>query len=118
VHDAKIDINGKDGAYTVKVDGGKIMTCTTEPVLGGDNKTPITHTNTKDALNPTMYQGPSPPARTRMRHEHHPGQGPQLVLQPAHEEQRQSLNRSIRESGRAAVGSPAFSLGRSIGMSF
>jgi hypothetical protein len=57
VHDAKIDINGKDGAYTVKVDGGKIMTCTTEPVLGGDNKTPITHTNTKDALNPTMYQG-------------------------------------------------------------
>jgi hypothetical protein len=57
VHDAKISIDGKDGAYTVKVDGGKIMTCTTTPVLGGDHKTAIKHENTLDAVNPVMYQG-------------------------------------------------------------
>jgi len=57
VQDGKVEIAGKDGAYTVKVDGGKVMTCTTEPVLGGDKKTPITHTNTQDAINPVMCQG-------------------------------------------------------------
>ncbi len=57
VHDAKVGIAGKDGAYTIKVDGGKVMTCTTAPVLGGDKKTPIVHENTLDAVNPVMYQG-------------------------------------------------------------
>ncbi len=57
VKDAKVEISGKDGAYTAKVDGGKVMSCTTEPVMGGDGKTPLVHTNTQDALNPTMYQG-------------------------------------------------------------
>jgi len=56
VHDAKVEIAGKDGSYTVKVDAGKIMTFVTEPILGGDKKTPVVHSNTKDALNPTMYQ--------------------------------------------------------------
>jgi hypothetical protein len=56
VHDAKVEITGKDGAYTAKVDGGKIMTLVTEPMLGGDKKTPVVHSNTMDALNPTMYQ--------------------------------------------------------------
>jgi hypothetical protein len=56
VHDAKVEIAGKDGNHTVTVDGGKIMTFVTEPILGGDKKTPIVHMNTKDALNPTMYQ--------------------------------------------------------------
>ena len=29
----------------------------TEPVLGGDGKTPIGYTNIKNAVNPTVYQG-------------------------------------------------------------
>jgi hypothetical protein len=57
VKDAKIDFGGHDGAYTVKVDGGKTMSLTTEPLLGGDKKTPVVHMNTQDAVNPTMYQG-------------------------------------------------------------
>jgi hypothetical protein len=57
VSDAKIELSGHDGTYTVKVDGGKIMTCTTEPVMGGDMKTPVVHSNGHDVLNPTMYQG-------------------------------------------------------------
>lgn len=57
VHDAKIEFTGKDGAYTVKLGGGKLMTLVTEPVLGGDKKTPVVHMNTQDAVNPVMYQG-------------------------------------------------------------
>lgn len=57
VKDAKVEIMGKDGAYKVSVDGGKIMKFETEPTLGGDKKTPVMHGNTMDALNPTMYQG-------------------------------------------------------------
>ena len=59
IKDAKIDITGKDGKYTVKVDDGKIMELNTEPVIGGDNKTPVAHTNTHNALNSTMYQAKS-----------------------------------------------------------
>ncbi len=54
--EAKVELTGKDGAYTIRVDGGKVMQCTTEPMLGGDRKTPIVHSNTFDALNPVMYQ--------------------------------------------------------------
>lgn len=57
VKDAKVEIGGKDGAFQVTVDGGKIMSFETQPVLGGDKKTPIVHSNTHDALNPIMYQG-------------------------------------------------------------
>jgi hypothetical protein len=57
VKDAKIDISGKDGKYMVSVDNGAIMKLETEPVLGGDKKTPITHTNTHSMLNPTVMQG-------------------------------------------------------------
>src|SRR5207253_7644360 len=39
VHDAKIEITGRDGEYTLKVDGGKTISCTTRPALGGDHKT-------------------------------------------------------------------------------
>jgi len=53
---AKIDIMGKDGKYTVKVDDGKIFALETEPVLGGDGKTPVTHTNTKSKLSPIFKQ--------------------------------------------------------------
>ena len=54
---AKIDLTGKDGAYTVRVGGGKTMTVATEPVLGGDHKTPVALNNTLNLLNPTLYQG-------------------------------------------------------------
>jgi len=57
VHDAEIELEGKDGKYTVLVDGGDVMKCTTEPVLDGDGKTPVSHHNTRNAINSTMYQG-------------------------------------------------------------
>ncbi len=57
VTSAKIDISGKDGRYTVKVHNGRILHLTTEPVLGGDNKTPIKHSNTRNKLNSVFMQG-------------------------------------------------------------
>ena len=49
VRNVKIDISGDAGRYTVLIDGGKIARLTTEPILGGDKKTPVIHTNTSDA---------------------------------------------------------------------
>jgi hypothetical protein len=63
VADFPIDLSGKDGAYSVKIDGGKVLTLSTEPVLGGDHKTPVAINNTLNALNPTLYQGHSLGAR-------------------------------------------------------
>ena len=57
VTDAKIDISGADGKYTLSVDGGKVMALTTEPVLGLDKKSAVAYTNFPDPLNPTIYQG-------------------------------------------------------------
>lgn len=57
VKDAKIELTGQDGKYVVSVDGGKVMQLTTEPVLGLDKKTPISHSNINDPFNPTIYQG-------------------------------------------------------------
>lgn len=57
VKDARIAFTGKDGNYTVSVDDGATALLKTEPVLGGDKKTPIAHTNIKDPLNPTVMQG-------------------------------------------------------------
>jgi hypothetical protein len=57
VNDASIDWTGKDGKYTVLISKGDLMKLVTEPVLGGDGKTPITHTNTHSALNPSVMQG-------------------------------------------------------------
>ena len=54
---AKVEVSGADGKYTVTVDGGKIMRFETEPVLGGDGKTPVGYTNIKNAVNPNVYQG-------------------------------------------------------------
>jgi len=53
---ARIEITGADGKYTLTVDGGKIMTLETEPVLGGDGKTPLGYTNINNAVNPTVFQ--------------------------------------------------------------
>ncbi|HUJ10238.1 MAG TPA: DUF1326 domain-containing protein [Verrucomicrobiae bacterium] len=57
VQDAKVQIDGKGGKYELKVDDGKIMSLVTEPVLGGDNKTPLVYSNIHDALHPTVKQG-------------------------------------------------------------
>jgi len=56
VKDAQIEISGKDGRYTVSVDGGKIMQLTTEPMLGGDKTTPIGISNIHDPLHPNVLQ--------------------------------------------------------------
>lgn len=56
VSQAKIELSGADGAYTVKIDGGKTMTLATEPVFGGDHKTAIAIDNTQHPLNPTLRQ--------------------------------------------------------------
>jgi len=57
VTNAKIYITGIDGKYTVKVNDGRIMYLTTEPILGGDNKTPLMHSNTSNKLNSVFMQG-------------------------------------------------------------
>lgn len=57
VKNAKIDLSGRGGTYTLTVDGGKIAQLSTEPVLGADRKTPMTHTNTVIPFSPTVMQG-------------------------------------------------------------
>jgi len=57
VKKAKVDLTGSAGKYTLTVDGGKIMTATTEPVLGADKKTPFSLTNTLIPVSPTLMQG-------------------------------------------------------------
>lgn len=57
IKDAKIDIDGDGGNYTVSVDDGKTLKYETKVVLGGDKKTPLTHTNVGDPLNQTFKQG-------------------------------------------------------------
>jgi len=57
VKPAKIDLSGTEGHYTLSVDNGNIMQLATEPVLGGDNRTPIAIHNIKDPLHPTVMQG-------------------------------------------------------------
>ena len=57
VKPAKIELSGMEGRYTLSVDSGNIMQLTTEPVLGGDNRTPISIHNIHDPLHPTVMQG-------------------------------------------------------------
>ncbi|MFA5057913.1 MAG: DUF1326 domain-containing protein [Opitutaceae bacterium] len=57
VKDARVDIAGMQGAYTVTVDGGKIMKYVTAPLVGGDGKTALTHGNTHSALTSVFLQG-------------------------------------------------------------
>lgn len=57
VKKASVALTGKAGHYTLSVDGGKILELTTEPVLGGDKKTPLTHGNVFNPLSPTVMQG-------------------------------------------------------------
>lgn len=57
VKEAKISISGQSGRYTVTVDGGKVMRFVTEPVLGGDNRTPISYGNSHNPMCPDFLQG-------------------------------------------------------------
>lgn len=57
VKPARIALAGRAGRYTLTVDGGKTMTLTTEPVIGRDKRTPITISNFKNPLNPTIMMG-------------------------------------------------------------
>ena len=59
VKDAKVAIAGMYGAYTVTVDGGKIMKYVMEPVIGGDGMTALSHGNTHSALTSVFLQGSS-----------------------------------------------------------
>jgi len=54
---ARIDLDRKNRFYTIKVNCGEIMSFTTEPILGGDKKTPIVYNNTPNMLYPTNMQG-------------------------------------------------------------
>lgn len=56
VKHARIEISGKDGSYTVKVDDGKIAQLTTKVVLGADGKNALSHANLNAPLTPTLYQ--------------------------------------------------------------
>ena len=56
VKPAKVAVTGSNGNYTVTVDGGKVFKLTTAPVLGGDKKTAIAHTNYPNPINHTMMQ--------------------------------------------------------------
>ena len=46
------------------VDGGKTMKFVTEPLLGGDKRSPIVHSNIDNPILPTVYQGKTVPLET------------------------------------------------------
>jgi len=57
IQNGKISIMNMNGKYTLKVNDGKVMMLTTQPVFGGDKKTPITLSNINDVLHPVIMQG-------------------------------------------------------------
>jgi hypothetical protein len=67
LRDAKIEITGKDGGYAVKVDDGKTMQYAIAPMIGGDGRTPLVHTNTHSLITSTFLQGKS--AETTVYHD-------------------------------------------------
>jgi hypothetical protein len=57
VRNAKVELGQKEGKYYLKVDGGKVMDLLSEPVLGGDGKTALSYSNTKNLFTRTFRQG-------------------------------------------------------------
>jgi hypothetical protein len=57
VNNARVELSGRDGRYTLSVDGGKTIELQTEPVLGADARNPVMHSNTRTPLSPIVYQG-------------------------------------------------------------
>lgn len=56
VRPASVVVTGSGGRYTLAVDGGKVMTMTMEPVLGGDKKRPVAIGNTQNRFASTFLQ--------------------------------------------------------------
>lgn len=59
IRDAKIAISAKNGGYAAEVNGGSTMDFEIAPVIGGDGKTPLVHSNTHSQLTSTFLQGSS-----------------------------------------------------------
>lgn len=59
VKDGKIELTKNGYSYAVAVDGGKTMSFQTEPVLGGDKKTPLVHDNVANPFMSSFKQGKS-----------------------------------------------------------
>lgn len=57
VTDAKITIEGSGGTFNASVNDGAIMSLQTVPVLGFDNKNPLTYQNVQDPIARTIMQG-------------------------------------------------------------
>jgi hypothetical protein len=53
---AHISVSGSNGNYTYSVNDGRIMTCSTKMVAGGDGRSPIVHANLPDPLNDKFAQ--------------------------------------------------------------
>jgi hypothetical protein len=56
VRDVKIEMGHKDGKYHLKVDGGTVIDLSSEPVLGGDGKNPLSYSNTRNLFSRTFRQ--------------------------------------------------------------
>lgn len=54
--EAKIDFQGEEGDYVIKVNDGNLLYLATEAVLGGDEESPIVVQNTKNRLSPMFKQ--------------------------------------------------------------
>ena len=57
VQEAKIEFFGKSGDFLITVNDGQILQLETEPVIGGDERTPISYGNTRNRISPALYQG-------------------------------------------------------------
>ncbi len=66
---AKIDIDGESGNYIVKIDGGKTLEMKTEPIIGGDGKSPVKILNTKSKISPEFLQAKT--VRAKFQEEGH-----------------------------------------------
>jgi hypothetical protein len=56
VKSGSIDLSGRAGRFQLTIEGGRVLDLSTEPVLGGDKTTPISHTNTFIPWSPTVQQ--------------------------------------------------------------
>jgi hypothetical protein len=57
VKSGHVTMEGRDGKTVSKVDGGAVMSLTTEPILGGDGKRPLQYSNIHDPVHPVVMQG-------------------------------------------------------------
>lgn len=57
VKDGKITLTGKNGTHTLTVDGGRVMSLSTKPILGADKKTAFKYSNINDPIHSSVLQG-------------------------------------------------------------